>query len=197
MITRRTLLSSAAGLTLLPLLPQAARAQSTSQARGLVDRVVADINGVIASGQSESAMIREFERIFARYADLPTIAQSVLGPTARSVSQSQLRSFTEAFQGYIARKYGRRFREFIGGTVTVTGAQDVGRFVEVMSRIDLRGSSPFEVRFRVWDRSGSPRFIDMLIEGISLVITERQEIASMLGQRGNNIDTLTADLRRI
>ena len=70
-------------------------------------------------------MIRDFERMLARYADMPVIAQSVLGPPARSASRSELRAFTEAFQGYIARKYGRRFREFIGGTITVTGSRQI------------------------------------------------------------------------
>jgi ABC-type transporter MlaC component len=82
---------------------------------------VADVLGVINSGRSESAMLRDFERIFRDYADVPIIAQSVVGPPWRSASDGDRRAFVAAFQGYMARKYGRRFRDFIGGEITVTG----------------------------------------------------------------------------
>ncbi|MBF9045798.1 ABC transporter substrate-binding protein [Rhodobacterales bacterium LSUCC0031] len=196
--TRRAVILTAlatAGAT--AMLPQAAVALTPAQASTLVEQVAGEITRIINSGQSETAMIRDFERMMVRYGDMPTIAQSVLGPPARSASASQIAAFSEAFQGYMARKYGRRFREFVGGTVTVTGAQDTGRFVEVLSTVTIPGQSPFEVRFRVWDRSGRPLFIDLLIEGVSLVISERSEIGSVLDRNGGSIDAATAALRNL
>jgi phospholipid transport system substrate-binding protein len=178
-------------------LPRAALALTTSQASGLVQQVADEITRIINSGQSESGMITDFERLMGRYADMPTIAQSVLGPPARSASPAQLSAFSEAFRGYMARKYGRRFREFIGGTVTVQGAQDTGRYVEVVSVVNMRGEAPFEVRFRVWDRSGAPLFIDMLIEGVSLVISERSEVGSIMDRNGGSIDATITALRSL
>ncbi len=61
---------------------------------------------------------------------------------------------------------------------------------------DLRGEPPFEVTFLVSDRSGGNRFFDLLIEGISLLRTERTEIGAMLDRRGGDLDALVADLRR-
>ena len=45
--------------------------------------------------------------------DVPIIAQTVLGVEWRSASSSQRRAFTDAFKGYMARKYGKRFEEFV------------------------------------------------------------------------------------
>jgi phospholipid transport system substrate-binding protein len=59
----------------------------------------------------------------------------------------------------------------------------------------LRGQSPFSVTFMVSDRSGSDRFFDLLIEGISLLKSERAEIGAMLDKRGGNIDALISDLK--
>ena len=195
--SRRALLIALSATSATSLLPGRALALSTSQASSLVDLVATEITRIINSGQSESSMIRDFERMMARYADLPTIAQSVLGPPARTASPAQLSAFADAFSGYMARKYGRRFREFIGGTVSVTGAQDTGRYVEVVGQVVLQGESPFEVRFRVWDRSGQPLFIDLLIEGVSLVITERSEVGSLLERNGGSIDNTIAALRNL
>jgi phospholipid transport system substrate-binding protein len=59
----------------------------------------------------------------------------------------------------------------------------------------LRGQPPFAVTFLVSDRSGQDKFFDLLIEGISLLKTERTEIGAMLDRRRGNIDQLTQDLR--
>jgi phospholipid transport system substrate-binding protein len=187
--------AAGAAALILGIGPSRLFAQSADAAATLVNRVVADVQGVINSGRSESAMLREFERIFRTYADVPTISATVIGPQARSTSASDMGAFGQAFQGYMARKYGRRFREFIGGQISVTGTRQTERFVEVRSQVRIPGSSPFIIDWRVWDRSGQSRFIDILIEGVSLVISERSEIGSMLDARGGSIDRLTADLR--
>ena len=171
-----------------------AQALSTAEARALIDRAVADINKVINSGRSETAMYGEFEKIFNRYADVDTISRSALGPDARSASSGELRAFSNAFAGYMSRKYGKRFREFIGGNVEVRDARAVKSFFEVETVATLRGQPPYRVNFMVSDRSGRDLFFDLLIEGVSLLKSERTEIGAMLDRRGGNIARLTADL---
>jgi phospholipid transport system substrate-binding protein len=140
-------------------------------------------------------MYADFERLFVRYADVPTIARSTLGPDARAASAQQMSAFTDAFAGYMARKYGARFREFIGGQIVVRDARAVKSFFEVQATAELRGQAPFAVTFLVSDRSGQDKFFDLLIEGISLLKTERTEIGAMLDRRRGDIDALVQDLR--
>jgi phospholipid transport system substrate-binding protein len=186
-MTRRGFaLALASGLVLTGL-PRGAAALTVDQARGLVDKTVADINAIISSGASESAMLRKFEQLFAAYADVPTIARSALGPAARQASKSQLSAFTKAFQGYISRKYGRRFREFIGGRIEVEDAREVKSFVEVISTAYLQGESPFEVRWHVSDKAGKSLFFNIIIEGVNMLASERTEI-------GGDLDRLIADM---
>jgi phospholipid transport system substrate-binding protein len=174
-----------------------ARALDVSQARNLINSAVGDINAIINSGKSEAAMYRDFERVFARYADVPTIARFALGPVARTASPAELAAFADAFQGYIARKYGKRFREFIGGSIEVRDARAVKSFYEVRTTANLRGQAPFAVSFMVSDRSGASKFFDLLIEGISLIKTEQTEIGAMLDRRGGSVARLTSDLRSL
>lgn len=195
--SRRTVLGIlAGGMAWIGLAPRGALALNVNQARALIDRLVGEINAVINSGQSESAMFVEFEKIFARYADVPIIARSALGVAARSASNAQMQAFTTAFRGYISRKYGRRFREFIGGEIKVADARPVKSFYEVISTAFLRGSSPFEVRWHVSDKSGKDQFFNIIIEGVNMLASERTEVGAMLDKRRGNIDQLIADLRR-
>ncbi len=173
----------------------ASGATTAAAAERLVNNAVTDITKTINSGKSENAMYRDFEQIFARYGDVPTISRFVLGPDARAASNSQVSAFAKEFQGYMARKYGKQFRDFIGGEVKVTGSRKVNSFVEVQTRATLRGRSPFSVSFMVSDRSGSDKFFDLVVEGISLLKTEQTEIGAMLDRRGGSIPKLTQDLR--
>ena len=194
-LSRRSVLAGIGATGTALLTPRASFALNEASAQALVNEVVAEINSVINSGRSERAMYGDFERIFARYADVPTIARYALGSDARSASSSELRSFTEAFQGYIARKYGARFREFIGGRIEVQGARAVKSFYEVQTTAFLRGSAPFEVVFLVSDRSGQDKFFNLFIEGINMLLTEREEVGAMLDRRRGDINALIQDLR--
>jgi phospholipid transport system substrate-binding protein len=194
-LTRRRLLGAGLATTTALALPLPAMALNDATARALIDKVVAEINRVIASGKSLGGMIQDFESIFARYADVNIIAQSTLGADSRRASAAQMRAFTDAFRGYIARKYGKQFRQFVGGRIEVQGVRQVKSWHEVISTVYLRGEAPFEVRFLVSDRSGRDLFFDMLIEGVSLRLSERTEIGAMLDARRGNIDALIQDLR--
>lgn len=194
-LTRRRALCLVGGSLMLPALSLPAYALSEPVATVLVDRLVADINSIIASGKSEQAMFTEFERIFARYADVPIIARYALGVEARRASPAQMRAFTTAFARYISVKYGKRFREFIGGRIEVQGARTVSSGVEVRTLARLRGKTPFDVTFLVSDKSGKPLFFNMFIEGINMLLTERTEIGAMLDRRRGNIDQMITDLK--
>ena len=196
-LDRRTVIGSAISFGFFAgIAPSVALALTEAASKALVDKIVGEINRVIASGKSESAMIGEFERIFARYADVPIIARSALGADSRRASQAQLRAFSGAFQGYVARKYGKRFREFIGGEIQVLGVRKTKNYHEVDATVFLRGESPFEVLFLVYERGGKNLFFDMVIEGVSMRIVERTEIGSMLDANNGDIDRLINAVQR-
>jgi phospholipid transport system substrate-binding protein len=196
-LSRRGLVAALVAGAAVVALPRGAVALTVEQARGLVDNTVADINSIISSGASEAAMLREFEKLFARYADVPTIARSALGPAARQASNAQLSGFTKAFQGYISRKYGRRFREFIGGRIEVNEARAVKSYYEVITTAYLSGEAPFEVRFHVSDKAGKSLFFNIIIEGVNMLASERTEIGALLDQRGGDLDRLIADMAKL
>lgn len=195
-VGRRAFLTGAVAGTMTLGTVGLAQALTVDKARSMITSLVGEISDVIDSGKSESAMIAQFEKIFERYADVDIIARSALGPPARSATPAQMKSFTEAFKGYLSRKYGRRFREFDGGRITVKDARPLKSFYEVITTAYLKGEAPFEVRFHVSDRSGRDLFFNMIIEGVNMLATERTEIGAMLDRNNGNIAALVAALRK-
>ena len=191
MITRRSFVFATFGSALLP---STGVAVTPNAAQAMVESLVRDVNDVIASGASETAMITRFGQILDRYADVPTIARYCLGADARRVTDAELSRYTTAFQGYIAAKYGRRFREFVGGEVRVVGAKPVKSWVEVETTVMLRGRSPLRMDWHVSDRSGRDAFFNFIIEGVNMLLTEREEVGAMLDRRRGSIDALISDM---
>ena len=179
---------------MIAAIPLPVLALNEIEAKDLVNRVVADIQKVIQSGQPENVMLRDFQKIFVQYGDVPIMARYVLGVDARTATKNTINQFTRVFEGYISRKYGNRFREFIGGEVTVRDARKIRNGYEVRTSAKLKGRTSFEVTFLVSDKSGSNKFYNMYIEGISLLLTERTEIGAMLDARKGNLAHLIKDL---
>lgn len=194
-ITRRGILAGLAVGAVALALPRGAFALTNQEASNLVAQAVAEINRVIASGKPEAAMYKDFSTLLGRYADVNVMGRSALGPAARQASAAQLAAFTRAFQDYLGRKYGRQFREFIGGSVEVVNTKQLKSFYEVQATAKLRGKEPMDVRFQVSDRSGANKFFNIIVEGVNLLATERTEIGAMLDRRRGDIDGLIADLK--
>lgn len=194
---RRTFLTTLAAAGATAVATPLWAALNEAAASSLINKLVGDINKAIESGKGEAAMFRDFEKIFARYSDTSYIAAYTMGVDARRASASQKKAYSKAFQAYIARKYGSRFREFIGGRLEVTGVKKVKKWYEVSCVAYLRGESPFEVTFQVSDRSGKNLFFNMYIEGVNLLLTERTEIGAIIDRNGGNIDKMIAELKKL
>ena len=193
-LTRREMIGSAAAAALCAFVPGAALAVTAAQASNLVERMLTDINRVIDSGKSENAMIADFERIFRTYGDMPYIAAYAMGADGRRATPAQKKAFTNAFSGYVSRKYGKQFRKFIGGKLEIEGSKKVKNAYQVSTTALLRGEAPFDVTFFVGEKSG--RFYNMYVEGVNMLLTERTEVGAMLDRRRGDIDAMIADLRR-
>ena len=129
--------------------------------------------------------------------DMPRISGFVLGrywPTARSQEK-------EEFQGllpdYVARSYSKRFASYSGEKVKVTRSRPAGEDNIVVSSQIINPSSAPPVSAEWWVvRTGDDfRIIDVVVDGVSLVLTLRQEFVAVIEQRGGGVSTLNRMLR--
>jgi len=191
---RRHVLAGAAAA----LLPLPAFALSESAATTYVQRVIDDVFGIINSGQSEARIMRQFKQVFTSYADINIIARSVLGPPFQTLNSREQSAFSDAFGNYLTDKYGRQFREFQGAEIVITRARDAGsKGVLVNSDVRQQGQSPYSLDWQVSDRSGRTKLVNLIIEGISLLSSEREEVRAMLAARRNDVGALTAYMASI
>jgi len=175
----------------------AVNALNTAQADKLISSLVKDINTIINSQKPPTFMYLDFKSVLTKYADTKIMSQKVLGIDWRRATIRQRQDFQKAFEHYLSRKYGKRFREFLGGEIIVTKSRKVNSVFEVVSIVKLEGQVPFEVRWLVANKDGHPKMFNLFIEGINVSSAEKTEIGAMLDKRSGSIDKLITHLWKI
>ena len=134
----------------------------------------------------------ELKKLFQKYVDVPIIARAVLGKSWRDANPDQRERFIHAFKTYVSNKYGKQFSEFRGTKLEIVKSRDTltKAGVLVSTEVIVPGNTPLKVVWQVSDGSGSLKLIDMRVEGISMLSTERQEFRSKLKKFNGSIDDL-------
>lgn len=195
--TRRELLAGGAALVLVGALGGAARADAVGDATALVTALSAELQAMVNSGQGQSGQIASFQRIIGRYADMGPVAASILGQPWRTASPAQKQAFVAAFQGYFARKYGNTFSQYKNASIAVSGAKDGGRSGVLVSSVVKRpGQENIAVDWQISARSGAPKVVNLIIEGVSMLANERAEVGAMLDAQRGSLDGLIAQMSK-
>ena len=76
----------------------------------------------------------------------------------------------------------------------MTKSRKVNSVFEVISIVELKNQAPFEVRWLVASKDGTPKMFNLFIEGINVSSSEKTEIGAMLDKRKGNINQLITHL---
>ncbi len=163
-------------------------------------RLVASLyNDLVATSIKEMSADEqktELEKLFQKYVDIPIIARAVLGKGWRDANTDQRKKFVHAFKNYVSNKYGRQFSEFKGTTLKIVKSRDTLTKAGVLVSTDVvvPGNPSLKVVWQVSDGSGSLKLIDLRVEGISMLSTERQEFRSKLKKYNGSLNNLILEI---
>ncbi|MBX7198157.1 MAG: ABC transporter substrate-binding protein [Rhodospirillaceae bacterium] len=139
---------------------------------------------------------KRFRDMFKRDFDIPAIGRFVLGRSARGLAPGDQQSFDTLFEDVIVYTWSRRFSEYNGQTLKVTGSGpdgDQGSLVK--STVVGKGGDSFTVDWRIRKRPEGYRVVDVIVGGVSMAITYRNEYANIIAQNGG-VAGLIAQLRQ-
>ena len=136
-----------------------------------------------------------FRALLARGFDMEFIGRFVLGPSWRQATPEQQQEYLQAFNDYVLDVYSARLGGYAGETLTVIGERPAGdRDIMVNTRIDRPSGPPLEAQWRVRQQPAGLRIIDVMVAGVSMVATQRDEFASVVQRQkvSGLIDVLRA-----
>ena len=137
---------------------------------------------------------RRFRAVLRDDFAMRKIGRFAAGKYWRRMSKAQKREYQTLFEEWILKTYSVRFGGYGGETVRVLKTIRAGRTdVYVRTRIQGSGPNPVKVDWRVRKMRDGLKIIDVVIEGISMLVTQKAEFGAVLRQRG--VDGLLRILR--
>ena len=152
------------------------------------------ITQILEADSSETEKTERFRQLFVEAFDIPAIGRFVLGRYWRRTKEDQRTTFLGFFQEMIVYTWSRRFGEYDGQTIRLdTNVPDGKNGALVTSSIIDKTGETFTISWRLRQREQSLKIVDVIIEGVSMAITYRQEYASVI-RRTNGVEGLIDEL---
>ena len=124
--------------------------------------------------------------------DLNLISKFVLSKTWKNATDDQKKRYIQAFKNYFINSYANKLDQYSGEQVEVVDAEEAGKYVIVNSFIYREGTDTLKInlKWRLLNRDGEIKIIDLNIEGISLIIAQREEFQSFLANNEGDLEKL-------
>jgi len=146
---------------------------------------------------SDSDRAERFRGLFVVGFDIPEIGKFVLGRHWKSASVEQQQDFLKSFEDFTVLTWSTRFKDYSGVSFDVQGAApaDDG-YWQVDSTIHRTTGDPLPLGWRVHRVDSNWRITDILVEGVSMALTQRQDFASAMQANGGKIEDLLAAMHK-
>ncbi len=148
---------------------------------------------------SQDQRSEKFREMLKSHFDLPTIAHYVIGRNNwNAASADQKQEYMKLFEELIVKSYGDRFTLYTGEGFRVTGVHaESEKDTRVTSEITHPdGSEPTTIEWRIHHKDDKMGIIDVVVEGVSLSVTQQQEYASITQRDGGKLDGLLTRMRQ-
>ena len=131
--------------------------------------------------------------------DMNLISKFVLSKYWNAASQEQRDVYVKAFEEYFISSYANKLDQYSGEKIVIVSSDAAKKFVIVKSNIVRDGADTLKIEldWRLLTRDGRTKIIDLSIEGISLIVAQREEFQSYLSNNNGNLDALINKLRSI
>ncbi|MBD1142142.1 ABC transporter substrate-binding protein [Pelagibacterales bacterium SAG-MED32] len=141
---------------------------------------------------SDAERTSSFTELVMSSIDLNLISKFVLSKAWKNASDEQKENYLIAFKDYFVSSYANKLDQYTGERVDVIGSQEAGKYVIVESNIVREGTDTLKInlKWRLLNKNNQIKIIDLNIEGISLVIAQREEFQSFLANNDYDLDKL-------
>ena len=154
------------------------------------------INTLTNKSISQNEKESQFGKLFDKNFDVSSISRFVLGKYWKQASLDQKKNFIKAFRNYVVKTYSSRFNEYSGERLKLVNYENEKnpKIFLVHTILERQDAPVIKVDWRIGKKKDRFVILDIIIEGISLAITQRSEFVSVIDQNEGNIDQLISML---
>jgi len=138
----------------------------------------------------------QFRKLLRDSYDMDTIARFALGRYWRLASAGQRKDYLKLFETMVVNVYARRFEDYKGQKFEVRGQRPDGDSdILVTSYIVPDDGSKVKVDWRVRYKGGKYRIVDVIVEGVSMAMTQRSDFSAVIQNGGGDVQVLIDHLK--
>ena len=163
-----------------------------------VQSTVNKASSILSSEMSKEKKISELKLIAKETVDIKGIGFYTLGSVRKSLNDEQKRKYAELFEQYFLKSFSSRLAEYTNPEISVEGKNVLSEKYTIVNSL-LKGTNErpeIKIDWRIYTKNpDNPLIRDLIIEGLSLARTQKEEFQSILNSNKGNIEVLFNTLR--
>ena len=153
---------------------------------------------VLSKNISREEKINELKSIAKETVDIIGVGYYSLGTTRKNLNDDEKKKFLELFESYFLKSFSSRLAEYTNPEIDVKDKQVLNKNYTIVNSVLVATSERPEVKidWRVYTKDpDNPLIRDLIIEGLSLARTQKEEFSSILNSNDGNINALFKTLK--
>ena len=164
-----------------------------------VQSTVNRASSILSENITKDEKINKLKKIAKETVDIKGIGFYTLGPTRKTLNQSQKTEYVNLFEQYFLKSFSSRLSEYTNPEIEVLDKEVLNNnYTMVNSLLKATNDRPeIKIDWRIYTKDpGNPLIRDLIIEGLSLARTQKEEFASILSSNDGDINALFETLKK-
>ena len=158
-----------------------------------VQSTVNRASAVLSKNLSKEEKMKDLKIIAEETVDIKGIGLYSLGSTRKNINDDNLKKYSMLFKSYFLKSFSSRLAEYTNPKIEVQGKEILNKNYTIVKSLLIATSERPEVKidWRIYTKNpNNPLIRDLIIEGLSLARTQKEEFSSILNSNDNDINAL-------
>ena len=148
---------------------------------------------ILSENISKEDKINYLKQIALETVDIKGIGFYTLGSVRKNLTDEQKENYTKIFEEYFLKSFSSRLAEYTNPEIDVFGKEVLSKNYTIVNSL-LKGTSErpeVKINWRIYTKNpNNPLIRDLIIEGLSLARTQKEEFSSILNSNDEDINAL-------
>ena len=166
--------------------------------KDFIQVIVDDAKKILVATNTPEYKSEKLIEIAKKKVDIHGIGLYTLGSYRKNLSDSQKKEYSEIFEKYFLKSFTSRLTDYSDPKINVVSSEIVNEKYTIVKTLLVKTDKKPEVKidWRVYTKDpNNPLIRDLIIEGLSLARTQKEEFASILNSNNNDINVLLTTLK--
>ena len=154
---------------------------------------------VLSDNLTKDQKIEKLKSIAEETVDIEGIGMYTLGAYRKTLSEDQKREYKILFKQYFLKTFSSRLAEYSNPEIQVNSKEKLNKNYTMVSSIlvETEQRPEININWRIYTKNpDDPKIRDLIIEGLSLARTQKEEFSSIIQSNDENIEALFANLKK-